>query len=154
MEPRDRSLHDRSRIHRGIMGETIVKIIGHLVVLLVGFSGISSVLASDFDGTHPLICATIEASDCVLGEPCFTGEAKEVGAPAFMRINFDQKTITGTERTTPIVAMEKNEDQLLMQGAELGYGWSMAINQVTGDFAGSMTNFKGTFLLFGSCALD
>lgn len=131
-----------------------MKLIKNLFVLVLGFLAVSPVLASDFDGTKPLICATVEARDCVLTRRCYTGEAREIGAPAFMRINFDKKTITGTERTTAIAAMEQNEKQLLMQGAELGFGWTLAIDQTNGYFSGSMTNMEGTFLLFGSCTLD
>jgi hypothetical protein len=131
-----------------------MKLLKNLVFLVLGCVAISPVLASDFDGSKALICATVEARDCVLTRRCYAGEAWEVGAPAFMRVDFAKKTITGTERTTAIAAMEKNENQLLMQGAELGLGWTLAINQTNGYFSGSMTNMDGTFLLFGSCTVD
>lgn len=131
-----------------------MKLLKNFVVLALGCVAISPVLASDFDGSKPLICATVEARDCVLTRRCYAGEAWEVGAPAFMRIDFAKKTITGTERTTAIAAMEKSENQLLMQGVELGLGWTLAINQASGYFSGSMTNMEGTFLLFGSCTPD
>jgi hypothetical protein len=136
------------------MGEYVVNMIKHFVVLVIGCFAISPVIASDFDGSNPLICATVEARDCVLSLGCYAGEAKEIGAPAFMRIDFAKKTITGTERTTPIVTMEKNESQLLMQGMEMGYGWAFAINQTDGSFSASLTDINGSFLLFGSCTLD
>jgi hypothetical protein len=136
------------------MGDYVVKLIKNLVVLVLGFIAVSPVVASDFDGSKPLICATVEARDCVLTRRCYTGEAREVGAPAFMRIDFAKKTVTGTQRTTAIAALEDSENQLLMQGAELGFGWALAINKTNGYFSGSITNVDGTFLLFGSCALD
>lgn len=136
------------------MGEYVVKMIRNIFVLTLGFLAVSPVLASDFDGSKPLICATVEARDCVLARSCFTGEAREIGAPGFMRIDFDKKTITGPQRTTAIAALDKSENQLLMQGAELGFGWTMAIDQTNGYFSGSITNLEGTFLLFGSCTLD
>lgn len=131
-----------------------MKLLKNLVVLVLGCVAVSPVFASDFDGSKPLICATVEARDCVLGTACYAGEAREIGAPSFMRIDFSKKTITGPERTTPIVAMENSENQLLMQGAELGFGWTFAINQANGYFSASMTNVDGTFLLFGSCTQD
>ncbi|MFC1720260.1 hypothetical protein ACFL00_03870 [Pseudomonadota bacterium] len=131
-----------------------MNLIKNIFILTLGFLAVSPVLASDFDGSKPLICATVEARDCVLTRRCFTGEAREVGAPEFMRIDFAKKTITGTERTTAIAALEKSENQLLMQGAELGFGWTLAIDQTNGYFSGSITNLEGTFLLFGSCTLD
>jgi hypothetical protein len=50
--------------------------------------------------------------------------------------------------------MEKSENQLLMQGSELGFGWTFAIDQTNGYFSASLTNIDGTFLLFGSCMQD
>ena len=120
-------------------------------VLTVGFS--LPVLADNFDGSKPLICATVEARDCVLGAECFTGHAKKVGAPAFFRIDFDKKVVAGTQRTSPIVSIEKNEQQILLQGSEMEYGWTIALDQTEGDFTASMTNRDGAFLLFGSCTL-
>jgi hypothetical protein len=136
------------------MGGQTVKLLKNLVVLVLGCVAVSPVVASDFDGSKPLICATVEARDCVLGMTCYAGEAREIGAPAFMRVDFSKKTITGPQRTTPIVAMEKSENQLLMQGSELGFGWTFAIDQTNGYFSASLTNIDGTFLLFGSCTQD
>lgn len=136
------------------MGEYYVKKIMCFVVVLIGFFPILSAVASDYDGSKPLICATVEARDCVLGATCYAGNARDIGAPSFMRINFEEKTITGPERTTAIVSMEKSENQLLMQGSELGYGWAFAIAQNSGYFSAALTNIDGTFLLFGSCTLD
>lgn len=124
------------------------------VFVLIAYFVISPVAASDFDGSNALICATVEARDCVLSLGCFAGEASEVGAPAFMRIDFNEKVIKGPNRSTPIVAMERNENQMLLQGTELGYAWAFAINQLNGHFSASLTNVNGSFLLFGTCTLD
>jgi hypothetical protein len=111
------------------------------------------VFADDFDGSKNLICATVEARDCVLQTECFTGEAKEIGAPAFFRLDFKAKTIIGPARTTPIKSIEPGAEAILLQGFEVGYGLSVGIHKQTGDFSASMTNFEGTFLLFGSCTV-
>ncbi len=108
-------------------------------------------LAADYDGSKNLICATVEARDCELRAECFTGEAKVVGAPAFFRIDFSKQVLSGPERNSPIVSMEQNADSFLLQGAEIGYGWTVGINKESGDFSASMTNFEGSFLLFGYC---
>lgn len=111
----------------------------------------SPVLAGDFDGSKRLICATVDARDCVRGEECFQGLAEQVGAPEFVRIDFENKSLEGPLRTTPIVSMEKDDQQLLLQGKELGYAWVLALDQVTGRFSGTLTNYEGVFVLFGSC---
>ena len=106
--------------------------------------------AGDFDGSKPLMCATIEALDCVPRE-CTKGRAAEMGAPPFMRIDFTNKTIGGVKRTTQIVSMDKTEDQILFQGKELEFGWTLALNQESGDFSATLVNRDGAFVLFGSC---
>lgn len=107
------------------------------------------VFSGDFDGSKPLICATVDARDCVRGEACFQGE--EVGAPEFLRVDFANKSIVGPKRTTPIMDMEKSDQQLLLQGRELGYAWVLALDPTTGRFTGTLTNTGGAFVLFGNC---
>lgn len=131
-----------------------MKIIKQFVLLMICCLAITPAVASDFDGSKSLICATIEARDCVLGTTCYAAPPRKIGAPSFIRIDFAKKTIIGPERTTSIASMEKSENQLLMQGIEIGYGWAFAINQANGDFSASLTNIGGTFLLFGACTTD
>jgi hypothetical protein len=99
------------------------------------------------------ICATVEAMDCDPGVACFKGRPADLGAPAFMRIDFDAKTIGGAKRTTPILFMEKSSDgaQVLLQGTEIGFGWTMAIDMKAGTMAATLVNREGAFVLFGSC---
>lgn len=111
----------------------------------------ASTFAADFDGSKRLICATVEARDCVPGEQCFGSRPDDFGAPAFLRIDFAHKAIVGPHRTTPILFMEKGERQLLLQGTEIGYAWAIAVDQTSGRFAASLTDLDGAFVLFGSC---
>jgi hypothetical protein len=76
---------------------------------------------------------------------------EEVGAPAFMRIDFEKKTVSGPQRTSPVQFMEKNEKQLLLQGTELGYAWTIALDQATGKMMITLVDRDGAFVLFGSC---
>ena len=111
----------------------------------------SPAIASDFDGSKPLICAPIEAMECHSGEKCEAGIPEDVGAPAFMRIDFAKKVIVGPKRTSPIRAMEKDDKQILLQGTELGLAWSMALNVVDGKMVSTFSSRDGAFVLFGSC---
>jgi hypothetical protein len=106
---------------------------------------------ADFDGSKRLICATVEARDCASGGECFRGLPDEIGAPAFLRIDFEKKAIVGPQRTTPILFMEKGDRQLLLQGTEIGYAWALALDQASGRFSASLTDLDGAFVLFGSC---
>jgi len=47
--------------------------------------------------------------------------------------------------------MDTNEEQILLQGKELGYGWTFALDQEGGKFSATLVNRDGVFVLFGSC---
>jgi hypothetical protein len=112
---------------------------------------VSAAQAGDFDGSKNLICAPVEVSDCAPVEGCTRTVPGEVGAPAFIRIDFGQKAMVGPKRTSPIKLTEKTEAQLLLMGTELGYGWTLVLDQISGAMTVSMTNDGGSFVFFGSC---
>src|SRR5690349_6448679 len=112
-----------------------------------------SAAAATTEGSTRLICATTEAMDCEAGAACFRGTPSQVGAPAFMRVDLEQKTIAGPNRSTPILFMERNEKtaQVLLQGTEIGFGWTLAIDMKAGTMAATLVNGDGAFVLFGAC---
>jgi hypothetical protein len=122
-----------------------------LAAMIIFVGAIATASAGDFDGSKLLICATVDAMDCVSGENCAKGRPGDMGAPAFLRIDFAKKTIGGPKRTTPIVAMDNSGEQILLQGKELGYGWTFALDQDGGRFSATLVNRDGVFVLFGSC---
>ena len=107
--------------------------------------------AEDFDGSKNLICAPVEVNDCVAVDGCTKTVPSEVGAPSFIRIDFGQQAMVGPQRTSPIKVTEKTEQQLLLMGTELGYGWTVALDQASGEMTVTMTNGAGSFVFFGSC---
>lgn len=107
--------------------------------------------AGDFDGSKNLICAPVEVNECVAVDGCIRTVPSEVGAPAFVRIDFQQQAMVGPQRTSPIKATERSEGQLLLMGTELGFGWTAALDPDTGAMVMSMTNGAGSFVFFGSC---
>jgi hypothetical protein len=108
-------------------------------------------LAEAADMPQQLMCATVEALDCEAGASCLRGLPAEMGAPPFMRIDLDKKVVAGPRRSTPIVSMERNADSLLLQGTEIGYGWTLAVDTRQGTMAATLVNREGAFVLFGSC---
>jgi hypothetical protein len=112
---------------------------------------ISAAIAGDFDGSKVLICAPIEAMDCVSGQACGKGRPVDIGAPAFFRVDVGNKAIAGPKRTTKIQFMEKGDNQLLLQGTELGYAWTIALDSDDGTMAVTLVDHQGAAVLFGSC---
>jgi hypothetical protein len=123
-------------------------------VALALLAGTSATLAqaADFDGSRPLICATMQALDCAAGqEQCLRGLPGEMGAPTFMRIDFERKAIIGPQRTSQVMHMEKSAGQVLLQGQELGFGWTIALDQESGQMTVTLADRTGAIVLFGAC---
>ena len=107
--------------------------------------------AADFDGSKLLVCANMEAAYCSSGHRCDSGRPSEIGVPDFIRIDVANNRIIGPERTTPIVSVEKGAEQLLLQGSELGYAWSLALDTAEGTLAATLADRDGAIVLFGAC---
>ena len=127
-----------------------MKLLTRLALLII-CSALQTALAADFDGSKPLICATMEAHDCNAGETCKRGLPGSVGAPIFLRIDFAKKEIAGPKRTTPIKNMEKGKDQIILQGTELGLGWTIALDSADGGLSAAMVDRDTAIMLFGAC---
>ena len=128
-----------------------MKIIAGLILFGL-FVVVSPAFAGDgFDGTKPLLCASIEALDCDPGMPCERGIPEDMGAPQFLRIDFAKNEIAGPLRTTKIRSTEKDDDQIVLQGYEIGLGWTIAIDRVTGNMRITFAGGNTSFIIFGAC---
>ena len=122
------------------------------LILFGFFVAASPAFAEDvFDGTKPLLCASIEALDCDPGVTCERGIPEIMGAPQFLRIDFTKNEIAGPERTAKIRSMEKDDDQIVLQGYEIGLGWTLAIDRVTGTMRITFAGSDASFIIFGAC---
>ena len=68
-----------------------------------------------------------------------------------MRIDLEKKVVGGPKQSTPILSMDKTADGLLLQGNEIGFGWTRVIDMSEGTMAATLVNKDGAFVLFGSC---
>ncbi len=123
------------------------------LVVSVGFF---EARAASFDGSEPLLCASVEAYDCGAGGECFKGTAESINAPQFIRLDFEQKLaratrLGGEERTAKIESMTREEGKLILQGVQLGLGWSMVITQESGTMALTAAGNQAVFVIFGAC---
>jgi hypothetical protein len=111
----------------------------------------TAVFGADFDGSKRLICATVDANACDPGEACIRGLPDDIGAPRFMRVDFAKKTIAGPKRTTEIRYIDTSGDQILMQGTELGYAWTVVLDKADGAMSMTLVNRDDMFVVFGYC---
>jgi hypothetical protein len=107
--------------------------------------------AADFDGSKPLICAPVDAVNLLSGEEIVKSRPSDAGAPSFLRVDFANKKITGPKQVTPIKYMEKSDKQILLQGTELGFGWTLALDQQDGGMTVTFADRTGAVVLSGSC---
>ena len=134
------------------MNKTILLILA--LFLITGMP--THVLAGDFDGSKPLLCAVIETIECTPDGECLRGEAESIDMPAFLKINFPKKTISGTRqdgtvRTTEIKTVEHMDGKLILQGVQNGRGWTMVISEATGKATITASDDQAGFVVFGAC---
>ena len=98
----------------------------------------------------------MNAIECTSEGHCSQGDADDVSIADFMRIDFKKKRmlLLDEERrgeTTAINRIEKLEDRLILQGIEATRGWSLSIDQETGDFVFTVSGQGSGFVVFGEC---
>jgi hypothetical protein len=135
-------------------------------VLVFTFLGPLSPDAGDYDGTTPLLCATIRVLECLDDGACSQVEAELVGMPQFFMINFDKKEIRTstpnmTDRISQVENIEHIDGKLIIQGIEDGdvnipdgLGWSLAISEETGKWILSASGDQVAFVVYGVSTPD
>lgn len=131
-------------------------------ILVCFFLGPLPVDAGDFDGTTPLLCATIRVLECLEDGSCNQVAPEAVDMPQFFMIDFNKKEIRTpkpdmTDRISQIERMEHVDGKLIIQGAEDGdanipdgLGWSLAISEETGKWVLSASGDRVAFVVYGA----
>jgi hypothetical protein len=68
-----------------------------------------------------------------------------------MRIDFAKKTITGPQRVAPIRFMQTDESQIVLQGTEFSFAWTIVLDRVDGTIGVTLVNREDALVLFGAC---
>jgi len=127
-----------------------------LVMMLCCFCFVPAVFAAaPYDGSVPLLCATLRIQECGndSGE-CHQRRAEEVNIPQFVKIDVAQKTISSTgaeSRQAAVQRLENTDGRLVLQGGQGGRGWSMVIATETGQMSASVVDEEVGFVIFGAC---
>ncbi|ASV99445.1 hypothetical protein [Paraburkholderia aromaticivorans] len=110
-----------------------------------------NVYADDFNGSKKLVCATVEAHACDPGLACKRSLPAELGAPRFLTLDFKKKEVTGPAHTTPMLIVDKQSDQIVMEGTEMGYAWTLILDSTDGSMTLMLANSGDAIVLFGNC---
>ena len=112
--------------------------------------------AEGLDGSSDMVCAVIKVVGCVEDAGCVLGQAKSFDLPVLVVFDAKKKVIRGTdesghEEVSPVKNMERSNDHLILQGAEEGRGWDIAIDSKTGEMRGAVVGDAVSILVSGAC---
>ena len=128
-----------------------------LAIALVALFGISvPAFAATLDTTQRLICSSISASECGKSGDCNGGLASEINVPQFFFIDLAKRNVEatrpdGTELDTKFTMTARDNEPIILQGAEDGRGWSATINRETGGLVIAVSGSDVAFSVFGAC---
>jgi len=114
-------------------------------------------LAGNFDGSKPLLCAVTEVMECWPGAGCENVRLQDINQPRFVRIDFEKQTIKGTlasgkgNLSSPIDISLKFENGLMLQGIDGPHGWSATVLADSGQMIMAITAAELSFTMFGAC---
>jgi hypothetical protein len=112
--------------------------------------------AADYDGSKPLICATLQGIVCETGGQCKQGTVDSLNLPQFLWIDESAKTIAekgpdGQIRTSPFQASTQTATHLIVQGTTDRLGWNATISKVSGKLTFVGTDGASAQIMFGAC---
>jgi hypothetical protein len=120
-----------------------------------------SLWAGDFDGSKPLICASVHATECdAEDQECISGPPWHVNFPVFMQIDFEAKTASTlpqheNKRMTKIELVDHLPGKRMsIQGNDDEYSWSMLISEETGSMTLAIAGEGIGFTVFGACTAN
>ncbi len=119
----------------------------------------ASLFAADFDGSKPMLCASLDVLECVDGSSCETVTAESVDAPQFITVDLKNKELkldrSGRPRSAQLRNRENLNGRLIVQGVgtETGLGWTFSVDQETGKFVVSASGDEVAFIIFGACTI-
>jgi hypothetical protein len=108
-----------------------------------------------YNGAKPMVCAMSHVMECDEAGQCERRTPEAKALPRFVRVDTEKRSLSavGGPRTTEIKSVSRNEGRLLLQGGEMGRGWSAAIAEDTGLMAVAVVDHDVTFSVFGACMI-
>ena len=137
------------------------KITRLLCVFVAGMFAATAALA-EFDGSEPLVCSFGHVIECDAGSECRAVTNESVDAPDFLKLDFKKKQVVATTagQDSPPDSIDNLVDlttHLVVQGVQGTskgdtLGWSMSIDQETGQMVVTGAGDHAGFVIFGACA--
>jgi hypothetical protein len=137
------------------------KFIFSSLIAALGFAAVPmTVSAGDFDGSKPLICASLFATECrAEAQRCVSGPPWDFNLPVFSAVDFKAQTVATTypnqdERVSKIESVDRLANgRLSLQGDDGQYSWSAIISEESGSMTMTAAGEEIGFIMFGACTV-
>jgi hypothetical protein len=104
----------------------------------------------------PLTCALNKVIACSPDSGCDESSAQDAALPRFVRLDIAAKKLVSLDkevnRTSSISTIEQLSGLTVMHGTDLR-GWTLALDEETGDITLSAAGPSEGFVVFGSCMM-
>jgi len=133
---------------------------GICMTLAAALSAPFAVGAANIDGKSLVICATLEAVQCVKdpadAHECVHGTAASLNVPGFVKVDFEKQQVTATRETgvdsvSAITSVALTNGNLVVQGVEDGKGWALVMEENTGRMTATAVGDEEGMMIFGAC---
>lgn len=112
--------------------------------------------AGSIDPAKPALCAMTETFECAPGESCIADTPEGINLPRFIKIDFAAnkaygERASGEERSADILTQKVDAGRVLLQGIQDGNGWTVMIDQATGNMSLAIGGNQVGFIIYGAC---
>jgi hypothetical protein len=140
-----------------------MKTITYTILLTMCLLHSSLTTATDFDGSKTLLCANQLVNECLPAQRCRMVAPQSVNLPNFFKVDTGNRLLTGKhdggiDASTPVERLEHLDGKLILQGADSGMenvkdgnGWTMVIDEVTGNMSMTASGDGFVVVAFGVC---
>lgn len=119
-----------------------------------------TVSAGEFDGSKPMVCASLFATECrAESQECVSGPPWNFNFPVFSEIDFKTQIVSTTrqnrdKRISKIESVDHlSNGRLSLQGDDGLYSWSAIISEESGSMTLTAAGEEIAFIVFGACTI-
>ena len=116
----------------------------------------SPALADDVTDSDRLLCSASEVTVCFESSDCVDVMPWELDMPQFIVIDLKKKTLSttkasGENRSTPILTLLRDDEEIILQGVEAGRAFSFVIDELTGLLTVAVARDGMSVNVYGAC---
>ena len=114
------------------------------------------VLADDVSDADRLLCSASEVTVCFESSDCVDVMPWELDMPQFVIVDLKKKMLSttkasGENRSTPIRFLQRQDQEIILQGVEAGRAFSFVIDEVTGLLTVAVARDGLSVSVYGAC---